>query len=763
MKKFRFSVILIILALTSGCRQPDGGAELAGYVDPFIGTGGHGHVFLGASVPYGAVQLGPCNFIKGWDWCSGYHYSDSVLTGFSHTHLSGTGIGDLGDVHLMPYTGTLRLKAGTQEDISQGYASYYNHSEEEAGPGKYSVALKSFPVFAELTATERAGFHRYTFTGGDTLRIIIDLERGIGWDRHVASGLQVHDESTLTGFRFSKGWADDQRLFFAIRTNAEPDQIAFYDRQLQRLSGDDTTQVLKGVLTWFPGADRKILVKVGISPVSGENALENVNHEIPHWDFDKTAVQAREKWNRELSRIRVQSADTAKLRTFYTSMYHLMIHPSLFCDVNGEYRGADNKVYKGNFQNYTVFSLWDTYRAAHPLYTLLDPERVVDFVNSMLAIFDQQGMLPVWHLMGNETGTMVGNHSIPVIADAILKNLDGFDREKAWKALTTTASSDDGDGLKYLIEKGWVAADSTRESVSKGLEYAVDDWAIAQVANYLGKKEDFAYYSNRSNFYRNYFDPTVGFFRGKNYDGSWSVPFHPVYTLHEQGNYTEGNAWQYLWMVPTDVEGLIELTGGEERFTERLDSLFLISSELNEGASPDISGLIGQYAHGNEPSHHIAYLYAYAGQQWKTAKMVRTIMENLYHDTPEGICGNEDCGQMSAWYIFSSLGFYPVNPANSAYVLGSPLFEEATLTLPNGKQFTVKARNNKPGHPYIQSALLNGSTYEKSYITHKDILRGGILELEMGAQPNGNFGKNHSARPTSLGELTRNPDIPISE
>ncbi len=750
MRNIRLSAVLFFFIFSFGCQKPIEKFSPVNFVDPFIGTDDHGHVFMGANVPYGAVQLGPVNFVKGWDWCSGYHYSDSIVTGFSHTHLSGTGIGDLGDLHLMPYTGVLRLVPGSQEDISQGYASYYTHEEETAQPGYYAVKLTSYGIEAELTASERVGFHRYTFPEGDTARIIIDLKQGIGWDRVTATNLRKTGDNTFSGYRFSTGWAADQRFFFSLQTSEAPDEVRFFDRELQEVEPGDSTRVLKGVMTFYPPVRNQIMVKAGISPVSEENAAENMATEIPDWDFEATVNSGREKWNRELSKIEIRDPDTANLRTFYTAMYHVMIHPSLFNDANGDYRGTDKEIYRTpGFQNYSVFSLWDTYRAAHPLYTLIDPDRVSDFVNTMLSIYDQQGSLPVWHLMGNETGTMVGNHAIPVVADALLKGIGGFDREKAFEAMKSTALKDDGDGLKFVNTLGWVAADSTRESVSKGLEYVVDDWAIAQVARFLGKEEDYALFSKRADYYRNYYDPSVGFFRGRNYDGSWSTPFHPVFTLHEQGNYTEGNAWQYLWLVPTDVEGLTELLGGEEKFSERLDSLFLVSSALNEGASPDISGLIGQYAHGNEPSHHTVYLYAYAGQQWKTAEKVRYILDHLYHDGPKGICGNEDCGQMSAWYIFSSLGFYPVNPANGAYVLGSPLHEEATLHFPNGKSFTVKANNNGPGNLYIQSARLNGSPYEKSFITHRDLLNGGILELEMGSQPNRDFGAAAANRPSS--------------
>lgn len=748
MRKINLFIALGILFLF-GCKQAADNANLTDYVDPYIGTDYHGHVFLGANVPYGAVQLGPTNFVKGWDWCSGYHYSDSIIHGFSHTHLSGTGIGDLGDVLVMPYTGALLIDPGKQEDISTGYASYYNHENEKARPGYYQVKLLSHNVSAELTATERVGLHRYIYPKDETPRLIVDLRAGIGWDNVTDANFRKIDDKTYTGYRYSRGWANNQRLYFAIELSEAPAEINLFDK-----TGDEIAnggKAMKTVLTFSDLPKGKLLMKVGISPVSEENALANIKAEAAHWDFDKVADDANRKWNSELSKIKIATTDKAKLHTFYTAMYHTMIHPSLFNDADGSYRGTDKKVYENQgFNNYTVFSLWDTYRAAHPLYTIIDPARVNDFVKSMIAVYEQQGSLPVWHLMGCETGTMVGNHSIPVIADAYLKGIGDFDANKALDAMIATSNYDDGDGLPYVSEIGYVPSDKTRESVSKGLEYAVDDWAIAQMAKALGRNDVYETYSKRAKYYHNYYDPSVGFFRGKNYDGSWSEPFHPVFTLHEQGNYTEGNAWQYLWMVPQDPEGLIELLGGDEIFTTRLDSLFTISSDLNEGASPDISGLIGQYAQGNEPSHHTVYLYTYAGKQWKTAEKIRYILDHHYTDKPDGIIGNEDCGQMSAWYIFSSLGFYPVNPSNSAYVFGSPLFDEATIDLENGNRFTVKTVNNSPANIYIQKATLNGAPYEKSFITHNDILNGGLLEFEMGATPNKNFGAAQTNRPKSV-------------
>jgi predicted alpha-1,2-mannosidase len=748
--------IIFLLAGVAGlifnsCRTASEEVNYVDYVDPYIGTDYHGHVFLGANVPYGAVQLGPTNFVKGWDWCSGYHYSDSVMHGFSHTHLSGTGIGDLGDLLIMPYTGVLMTDPGRQEDISNGYASYYSHDAEIARPGYYQVDLKCYGISVELTATERVGVHRYRYPENETSRMIVDLKAGIGWDKVTGAHLRQVGEKTFTGYRYSRGWAPDQRFYFAIEMSEKPETVNLFDNEEEEITLAGDEKVMKAVFTFAGTGKKEVLLKVGVSPVSEENALANLKAEVPHWNFDDVVQQATKKWNSELAKIDVKSDDAAKLRTFYTAMYHLMIHPSLYNDANGDYRGSDKEVYANpGFNNYTVFSLWDTYRTAHPLYTILDPVRVNDFVKSMIAIYDQQGSLPVWHLMGCETGTMVGNHSIPVIADAYFKGIGDFDPHKALDAMIVTALHDDGDGLPYVAELGYVPSDKTRESVSKGLEYAVDDWAIAKMAKALGREDDYQVFMERAGFYRNYYDPSVGFFRGKNYDGTWSEPFHPVYTVHEEGNYTEGNAWQYLWMVPQDPEGLIDLLGGDEIFLKRLDSLFIIPSDLNEGASPDISGLIGQYAQGNEPSHHTTYLYTYAGQQWKTAEKVRYILDHHYTDQPDGIIGNEDCGQMSAWYIFSSLGFYPVNPSNSAYVMGSPLHDEATINLGGGKKFTVKANKNSRQNIYIQSVILNGKPYEKSFITHGDIMKGGLLEFEMGPEPNKKFGLADESRPKSI-------------
>ncbi|TXK24931.1 glycoside hydrolase family 92 protein [Pontibacter qinzhouensis] len=754
------SVALVVLAASmfSACKSLKEDAadtpvtSLTQYVDPYIGTGFHGHVFMGANVPFGAVQLGPTNMSEGWDWSSGYHYSDSTIVGFAHTHLSGTGIGDLGDISVMPTTGPLKLIKGPLKNPELGYYSLFSHEQETAVPGYYTVQLQRYNIKAELTASERVGFHQYTFPASDTSHIIFDLEEGIGWDQATDTFIEQVNDSTLAGYRHSKGWAPDQRLYFA----------AVFSKPMKNFTSYQVTDTLgtavaasrgnkiKGAVSFTTQAGEKIKLKVGLSPVSSENALENIKAEIPHWDFDKVAAAADAAWNQELQKVRIQTKDEAQLKTFYTALYHTMIAPSIFNDHNGDYRGTDKKVYTGaSFTNLTTFSLWDTYRAAHPLFTLLQPERVNDMISSMLAIYQQQGKLPVWHLMGNETNTMVGYSAVPVVVDAYLKGFSGFDAELAYEAIKTTAMRDDF-GLKHVKELGFIPADSEVETVAKGLEYAIDDWCIAQMAKKMGKEEDYNYFSKRARNYENYFDKQTRFMRGRISKTEWRTPFNPFVSRHMKDDFTEGNAWQYTWLVPQDVEGLITLLGGEAPFIQKLDSLFVAEGDMGEEASNDITGLIGQYAHGNEPSHHITYLYAYVGQPWKTAEKVRFILENFYTAKPDGIIGNEDVGQMSAWYIFSTLGFYPLNPANGAYVFGSPAIDQATLILANGKALTIEAQNNSPENKYIQSVTFNGKPYSKSYILHKDLVQGGSLVFEMGSKPSTTWGVAKEDRPASV-------------
>ncbi|HJT74043.1 MAG TPA: GH92 family glycosyl hydrolase [Chitinophaga sp.] len=724
------------------------GENLVAYVDPYIGSGGHGHVFVGASVPFGAVQVGPTNIVKGWDWCSGYHYSDSVVIGFPQTHLSGTGIGDLGDVLIMPYTGKIRTSRGTQENPTSGYGSHYTHAHETATPGYYAVQLEDYNIKVELTASERVGYHKYTFPEGQEGHIIVDLKEGIGWDAPVETFIRKKDEYTLEGYRFSKGWAVDQRLWFAIRSNVPLKQFSVFDGDAAQPGTEAKGKYVKGVIS-FDKAPAQVQLKVGISPVSSENALANINAEIPTWDFAATVKSANAKWNTELSKIKLETKDTVNRSIFYTALYHTMIGPALFNDHNRAYRGTDKKEYANpGFDNYSVFSLWDIYRSCAPLFTLTQPERVNSFVNSMVTIYKQQGKLPIWPLMGNETNCMVGYHAVPVIADAYLKGFKGFNANEAFEAMKASAMRDDL-GMNDIKAKGYIPADKEYESVSKALEYAIDDWCIAAMAKKLGRTEDFEYFSKRAGYYKNYFDSNIKFVRPKMDDGSWKTPYDPFHSIHEKGDFTEGNGWQYTWLVPQDVEGLISLMGGDDAFTQKLDSLFQAKGDMGAEASNDISGLIGMYAHGNEPSHHVAYMYAYAGNQWKTAEKVRQVMKEFYTHTPEGLAGNEDVGAMSSWYVVSSLGFYPVNPAKGIYVFGSPLFEKATLKLQGGKTFTVQTVNNSPENIYIQQVTLNGKPYSNSFIRHADILKGGTLKITMGSKPAYEFGKAAASRPDS--------------
>jgi len=738
-----FKKLILLGLLGTTCMQPCIGkktlpvrpVKLTSYVDPYIGTASHGHVFLGANVPFGSVQLGPSNLTQGWDWCSGYNYSDSTIIGFSHTHLSGTGIGDLGDILFMPVTGKVKLAKGTPGDNESGYLSLFSHKQETVRPGYYSVKLKRYNINAELTATSRVGFHQYTYPKADDAGIIINLEAGIGWDSPVETYITAENDSTISGYRYSKGWAVDQRIYFCARFSKPFKSFVVSDTTSVQPGHSLKARKAYGYVKFDTKAGEKILVKVAISPVSIAGAKANMKAELPGWNFSRTAAQADEAWNKELGRVRITADNVSRMKTFYTALYHTMIAPSLFCDANKDYRGADKQIHtNAGFTNYTTFSLWDTYRAAHPLFTILQPERAGDFINTMLNIYRQQGELPVWHLMGNETYCMVGCPAVPVVADAYLKGIKGIDKKLAYEAIKNTMMLD-GRGLKYVKKYGYIPADSTVESVAMGLEYAIADWSVGQVAKKEGNTADYKYFENRGKNYRNYFNGETGFMRGRVNDNTWRTPFNPFTSIHRQNDYTEGNGWQYTWLVPQDVEGLINLFGGEKPFTTKLDSLFLAKGDLGKEASPDISGLIGQYAHGNEPSHHITYMYAYVGQPWKTADKVREILNTLYSTRFDGLCGNEDVGQMSAWYVLSALGFYQVNPCNGCYIFGSPVVNSAIIKVNNNKTFSMTVKNNSDANKYIQKVALNGKDYPKSYLRYQDIMNGGILVIEMGSKP----------------------------
>ncbi|WP_308662461.1 GH92 family glycosyl hydrolase [uncultured Alistipes sp.] len=717
------SRIFLIAALgLASCAQPAADDNLTRYVDPRIGTGGHGHVFVGANVPFGLVQLGPTSIPQAWDWTSGYHESDSTVIGFSHTHLSGTGIGDLFDVTVMPVVGEVTCARGTEEDPASGLWSYADRTKEVVHPGYYSVPLVRYGITAEMTATSRVGFHRYTFPAADDAAVIFDLENGGCWDKATETHIEPSGDSRLVGWRYSTGWAKDQRVWF----------VAEFSRPFTSFEqvGEHYARV-----NFATAEGEQLMLKVALSPVSIEGAEANLAAELPGWDFDATAAAADAAWNAQLAKVKITTQDEVARRIFYTGLYHTMVAPSEFCDVNGDYRGADGAVHRNpGHTTYTTFSLWDTYRAAMPLMTILHPDRMPDIVNTMLAIADEQGRLPVWHLWGNETDCMVGNPGIPVVADAIVKGIEGFDRERAFEAIRRTAMNPDrGNGLR--MKYGYIPCDLFNEAVAYDMEYALADGAAARAAEALGRGEDARYFTERSHSYRNYFDPSTGFMRGRDSRRGWRTPFNPFASTHRADDYCEGNAWQYTWLAPHDVAGLESCFGSRARMLGKLDSLFTVSSVI-EGAetSPDISGLIGQYAHGNEPSHHILYLYTMLGQPWKTAEKVREVLTTLYHDQPDGLSGNEDVGQMSAWYILSSLGMYEVEPAGGRYWFGSPLFDRAEIAVPGGT-FTIVAENNSSENKYIRRVWLNGRPYTKPWIGHEEVMAGGELRFEMDDEP----------------------------
>ena len=719
-------MLLTLLAIVAISVIPMVAENYTQYVNPRIGTGGHGHVFLGANVPFGYVQLGPTEPTQGWDWCSGYHDSDNVLIGFGHQHLSGTGIGDLGDVALLPVVNRDQRKV------------VFSHNDENVKPGYYSITLRDGGkpyVNVELTATKRTGMHRYSFlTGQGTCQLVLDLGQGIGWDSPKQVRMKQISPRMIAGYRHSMGWARNQKDFFAMEFSQ--------DITLEKLAGDTI-----GFIT-TPNHGQPLLVKTGLSAVSIENAIGNLMSENPGWDFNSVCHQANEAWNEELGKVTINTDNVDDRTVFYTALYHTMVAPSVFSDVCGEYRGADGEVHEGNFTNYTTLSLWDTYRAAHPLQTLIHREKQTDIAQTFLHIFEQQGKLPVWHLMGNETDCMVGNPGAPVLADLVLKGFD-VDKDKALKAMVTSAMLDER-SMGLLKQYGYIPYDlePDKETVARGLEYALADWCIAQVAKVVGDQENFNYFNERSKSYRHYFDKQTRFMRGKDSKGNFrpAAEFDPLSTKHRNDDYCEGNAWQYTWLVPHDVHGLVSLFGSEKAFIQKLDSLFIVEGDLGVEASPDVSGLIGQYAHGNEPSHHIIYMYNYVGQPWKAAQLVRRVLREQYRNDLDGLSGNEDVGQMSAWYVLSSIGLYQEEPAGGKYIIGSPLFNEARLNVGDGKTFTVKATNNSDQNVYVQSARLNGKRYDKSYIDYRDIIAGGTLELVMGPKPS-KWGTSKKNRP----------------
>lgn len=735
-KKSLLFVPVLSLCLAS-CGSSQKGQEmedLTQFVDPRIGTGGHGHVFYGANVPYGFIQLGPTSIPQSWDWVSGYHVSDSTVIGFPHTHLSGTGIGDLHDINVMPVVGEVTYSRGDASSYETGLWSYSDRSKEVVTPGYYRTHLSRYNVDVELTATKRVGFHKYTFLGNENPAIVFDMVNGGCWDKTTEAVIRVVNDSTVSGYRYSKGWADDQRVFFRAEFSRKFDNVEFIVNDSVKEGDMAKGAQLFARVNFAAGNQEPVYMKVALSPTSEEGAQLNMQAELSGWDFEKTIADAKAAWNKELNKVKVYTTDEASKKIFYTSLYHTLFAPSEFCDVNGDYYGADKQMHKGEgFVNYTTFSLWDTYRAAQPLMTILHPEKMSDIINTMLHIHQQQGKLPVWHLMGCETNCMVGNPGVPVVADAILKDIKGFDTELAFKALKESSMLPER-GMEHRIEYGFIPADKMTEAIAYDMEYAIADWAVAQAAQKLGKQEDYEYFLKRSKSYKNYFDASTGFMRGKMLDGSWRTPFSPYASSHRDDDYCEGNAWQYTWLVPHDVEGLVECFGSKEAFVNKLDSLFLANGDMGEASSPDISGLIGQYAHGNEPSHHTVYLYTLVGQPWKTADRIKEILHTMYTDQPDGLSGNEDVGQMSAWYILSSFGFYQVEPAGGKFVFGYPNFDKVEITVPAGK-FVIERENKGQQNNYIQGIVLNGTEYKKPWIEYADIMKGGELKFLMGDEP----------------------------
>ncbi|MFD1094917.1 GH92 family glycosyl hydrolase [Salegentibacter chungangensis] len=748
MLKHYTSCFLLFSLCLLGCnsdqkesQRPNKNEKLTAYADPFIGTGGHGHTFPGASAPFGMVQLSPDNGISGWDWCSGYHYSDSIVAGFSHLHLSGTGIGDLADILFMPVNKKVDLTVKVSERDDIPYKSKYSHSKEKARPGYYKLYLEDHEIDVELTASKRTGYHKYTFKEGDEQSVVIDLGFAINWDKPTETAINIEDENTISGYRHSTGWAKNQKVFFVAEFSKPISEYTLFGDN-EAKEGEQVQGARTSAQLFFDEKNStELQAKVSLSSVSIENVRKNLDSS-DNFDFEEKRKQAEAEWEKALGDIEVETPADSLKTIFYTALYHTQLSPVTFSDVNGEFRKENDSIDKTqDFVAYSTLSLWDTFRAEQPLLTLIEPNRVSDIISSMLEYYEVNKSLPVWTLYGNETNTMTGYHSVPVIAEAYFKGIRDFDVEKAYEAMKTTMMQD-ARSLKELREYGYIPFDLGNESVTKTLEYAYNDWCVAQMAKALDKQEDYRYFSKRAESYKKLFDPETGFMRGKSSKGEWHTPFDPKHSQHRVNtDYTEGNAWQHSWFVLHQPEGLIQLHGGAEPFTEKLEQLFNESSEITgEHTSADISGLIGQYAHGNEPSHHIAYLFNKAGKPWRTQYWVREILKTQYNTTPDGLSGNEDAGQMSAWYVFSSMGLYPFNPASAEYEIGSPVFERSRLNLPNGKTFGIIAENVSEENIYIQSATLNGKKFDRTSISHQEILEGGKLKFVMGPEPNKNWG-----------------------
>jgi len=731
----------------------DNHTRLSDYVRPFVGAQGEGNTYPGPSAPFGMIQISPDTDTTNWDTDSGYEYTDPTILGFSLTHLTGTGCPDLGDFLFMPQIGKAAFICGPKDHPAEGYQSAFSHNAESASAGYYRVMLDKPGVTVELTAGERAGILRFTFPASDQASIMTDLSHIIGKPWKVAQAhVRIEDGSTITGFHLINGWAKERHLYFAARYSRPFDKTeiisagkpVIYDTYRFRSHRDASGTNLQFFAKYKTHSNEVIQVKVAVSAVSAANALQNLDAEIPGWNFDNVMEETRAKWDRELGKIRIEGSLEEKA-TFYTSLYHAFLAPNLYEDVDGTYRGFDQNIHQAKgYAEYTVFSLWDTFRAEHPLFTLIQSKRDSDMIRSLLAHYDQSAdhLLPMWELQGNETWCMIGYHAVPVIVDGYLKGVRGFDAHHAYNAIKTTAMNPDYDGLAAYRKLGWVPCETEDESLSKTLEYAYDDWCIAQMARALGKQADYDYFMTRAANYKNIYDPSIGWMRPKDSQGNWRVSFNPhTYGGETNHDVTEATSSQYSWYVPQDVPGLIALMGGREKFIEKLDSLFTSTEATKELSPNDQRGCIGEYWHGNEPSHHIIYLYCYVGQPWRTAQRLHQAVTTQYGSKPDSLCGNDDCGQMSAWYIFTCLGFYPVCPASDYYVIGAPQIKKAVMHLSNGKNFEMTAENLSDENIYVQSVRVNGRNWHSAFLPYKELKDGGKIAFTMGPQP-GQWGTN---------------------
>jgi len=756
--------LLLVFNFTCVAQSVDNQKDLVEYINPLIGTAGGGNVYPGPTTPHGMVQLGPDTDMR--NWSDGYDYGDSVIIGFSLQHLSGTGIPDLGDFAFVPSVGHMKFKPGMIEEKTKngqthfsfnpdsGYCQPFSHKDEIAKAGYYSVKLPEYNVLVELAATPHAGIMKFTFPKTDSANVMVDLTHVMQW-KVIWSRVRRLSKTLVTGFHLVNGWAKERYLYFAAEYSRPYDNFGImmdgkkviYNTYRFRSKYEAAGPDLQYYTTYSTKKNPVVMVKVGISAVSSEDALMNLKEEIPGWDFNKVVKDCQADWNKELNKITIEGT-TAEKQTFYTALYHTQLDPTIYEDVNGDYRGLDQNIHKAKgFTKYSIFSLWDTFRAEHPLMILIHPHEDADMIKSMLAHYDQsvEHLLPIWSLYNNETWCMIGYHAVPVIADAIMKGVKGFNYERAYKAMKTTAMNPHYDNVMEYAKLGYVPFDKENESVSKTLEYAYDDYCIAEAAKKLGKEGDYKYFMKRAVSYKNLFDPSWKLMRGKDSKGRWRTPFDPY---KYNPTITEGTNWQYTWFVPQDVQGLINLMGGKEYFAAKLDSLFMKNKQ--DETLVGNSGQIGGYWHGNEPSHHIAYLYDYAGKPWKTQALIHEICTKFYYNKPDGLCGNDDCGQMSAWYIFSTIGFYPVCPSDNYYVIGTPNIKEASIHMGNGKTFTMNAENFSAENKYIQSVTLNGKKWDKTYIPYEEVANGGKLVFVMGGEPNKNWGTGPDSVPPSI-------------